>query len=68
MLENTDMYGYSKIAIFLVYIYTWISYFDIESITNEDISCGKVAMNEPMLSQEFLYRKGSKSCIECMTL
>ena len=51
-----------------MYIYTWISYFDIESITNEDISCGEVAMDEPMLSQKFLYRNSSKSCIEYMTL
>ena len=40
-------------------VYTWIGNFDVESVTNEDISCGEVAMNEPMLCQKILCIKAT---------
>jgi hypothetical protein len=43
------VYGYSKIV-----VGTWIGNFDVESVANEDVSCGEVAMSEPMLRQIIL--------------
>ena len=49
-----QIYEYS-----VFFVGTWIGNFDIESVTNEDVSCGEVAMNEPMLRQKILCIKDS---------
>ena len=36
---------------------TWIGDFDVESVPNENVSCGEIAMNESMLCQKVLYRE-----------
>ena len=42
-----------------VYTCTWIGNFDVESVTNEDISGGEIAMNESMLCQKILCIKAT---------